>query len=173
MAVSTGPTVVAIGGHSLLSPDLPPTVANQFVVTQEAMKPVADLLERGQQLVLTHGNGPQVGFMQLRSELARDTLLFRPLDRVLLKGKRRPVLVYEVVGVRDQVDDDTLAWVSSHTRALEVYFDGRFEEARVAFSKVLERRPDDGPATLMSQRCGAYLMNPPPPDWDGVHVAGD
>ena len=79
----SGPIVVAIGGHSLLDPDLPPTVANQFAVTREAMKPVADLLERGEHLVLTHGNGPQVGFMQLRSELARETLPEVPLDSLV------------------------------------------------------------------------------------------
>jgi carbamate kinase len=81
--MTPGPTVIAIGGHSLLSPDLPPTVANQFAVTQEAMKPVADLLCRGEHLVLTHGNGPQVGFMQLRSELTRDTLPEVPLDSLV------------------------------------------------------------------------------------------
>ena len=75
--------MVAIGGHSLLAPDLPPTVANQFDVTREAMKPIADLLERGEHVVLTHGNGPQVGFMQLRSELARDTLPEVPLDSLV------------------------------------------------------------------------------------------
>jgi carbamate kinase len=80
---STGPTVIAIGGHSLLAPDLPPTVANQFAVTGEAMKPIADLLERGDHLVLTHGNGPQVGFMQLRSEIARDELPEVPLDSLV------------------------------------------------------------------------------------------
>lgn len=80
---ATGPTVVAIGGHSLLSPDLPPTVANQFAVTRTAMRPIADLLERGEHLVLTHGNGPQVGFMQRRSELARDELPEVPLDSLV------------------------------------------------------------------------------------------
>ena len=78
-----GPSVVAIGGHSLLDPDLPPTVANQFTVTREAMKPIADLIERGEHLVLTHGNGPQVGFMQLRSELASGTLPEVPLDSLV------------------------------------------------------------------------------------------
>ncbi len=80
---AANPIVVAIGGHSLLAPDLPPTVANQYAVTQEAMKPVADLLIRGEHLVLTHGNGPQVGFMQLRSELARDTVPEVPLDSLV------------------------------------------------------------------------------------------
>lgn len=82
-SASPGPTIVAIGGHSLLSPDLPPTVANQFAVTRAAMRPIADLLERGEHLVLTHGNGPQVGFMQLRSELARDELPEVPLDSLV------------------------------------------------------------------------------------------
>ena len=77
------PSVIAIGGHSLLSPDLPPTVANQFAVTREAVKPIADLIERGEHLVLTHGNGPQVGFMQRRSDLARDTLPGVPLDSLV------------------------------------------------------------------------------------------
>ena len=83
MSESFAPTVIAIGGHSLLSPDLAPTVANQFAVTSEAVKPIADLLQRGEHLVLTHGNGPQVGFMQLRSEIARDTLPEVPLDSLV------------------------------------------------------------------------------------------
>jgi carbamate kinase len=77
------PSIIAIGGHSLLSPDLAPTVANQFAVTSEAVKPIADLIERGEHVVLTHGNGPQVGFMQLRSDLARDTLPEVPLDSLV------------------------------------------------------------------------------------------
>jgi carbamate kinase len=79
----TGPTVLAIGGHSLLAPGRAPTVASQFAVTRQAMRPVADLLARGERLVLTHGNGPQVGFMQLRSELARDELPEVPLDSLV------------------------------------------------------------------------------------------
>ena len=83
MSDVAAPSVIAIGGHSLLAPDLAPTVANQFAVTREAMKPIADLIERGERLVLTHGNGPQVGFMQLRSELASDTLPEVPLDSLV------------------------------------------------------------------------------------------
>ena len=76
-------TVVAIGGHSLLDPSLEPTVANQFAATAQAMQPIADLLKRGDRLVLTHGNGPQVGFLQLRSELARDHVHEVPLDSLV------------------------------------------------------------------------------------------
>ncbi|MDP6935338.1 MAG: carbamate kinase, partial [Myxococcota bacterium] len=76
-------TVVAMGGNSLINPQKAPTVENQFMVTARAMEPVADLVERGEQLVLTHGNGPQVGFMALRSELAKDQLHEVPLDSLV------------------------------------------------------------------------------------------
>ena len=76
-------TVIAVGGNSLLDPNLPPTVENQFAVTSRAMEPVVELLLRGERLVLTHGNGPQVGFMQLRSELAKNSVHELPLDSLV------------------------------------------------------------------------------------------
>lgn len=76
-------TVIAIGGHSLLDPHLAPTVENQFVVTSRAMIPIVELVLRGERLLLTHGNGPQVGFMQLRSELARAEVHEVPLDSLV------------------------------------------------------------------------------------------
>jgi len=76
-------TIIAIGGHSLLDPSAPPTVDNQFAVTAATMVPIADLIERGEHLILTHGNGPQVGFMQLRSELARSEIHEVPLDSLV------------------------------------------------------------------------------------------
>lgn len=79
--------VVAMGGNSLMDPALPPTVENQFAVTLRYMAPVADLIGRGERLVLTHGNGPQVGFMQLRSELARGTVHEVPLDSLVANSQ--------------------------------------------------------------------------------------
>ena len=82
-ARARGTTLVAIGGNSLLDPQLPPTVANQFEVTARAMEPIAALIARGEHLVLTHGNGPQVGFMQLRVELTKTQIHEVPLDSLV------------------------------------------------------------------------------------------
>lgn len=76
-------TVVAMGGNSLLDPAQPPTIANQFRVTRGYMEPIAELLAAGETLVLTHGNGPQVGHMLLRSELARGHVHEVPLDSLV------------------------------------------------------------------------------------------
>ncbi len=72
-----------MGGNSLIESGMPPTVENQFDVTTRAIIPIADLLERGNKLVLTHGNGPQVGFMQLRSELSKEYVHEVPLDSLV------------------------------------------------------------------------------------------
>jgi carbamate kinase len=77
------PTLIAMGGNSLIDPRLPPTVENQFAVTAKAVVPIAGLLERGVPLVLTHGNGPQVGFMQLRVELTKALVHEVPLDSLV------------------------------------------------------------------------------------------
>jgi len=76
-------TVLALGGNSLIDPSLNPTVANQFALTAAAMVPVADLISAGERLVITHGNGPQVGFMLLRVELSKNVLHEVALDSLV------------------------------------------------------------------------------------------
>ena len=74
------PVVLAMGGNSLIDPALPPSGVGQFQTTARAVVPIADLVARGVHLVITHGNGPQVGFMQLRSELAKSQIYEETLD---------------------------------------------------------------------------------------------
>jgi len=66
--------VIAIGGNSLIKQRAKRTVEDQYHAICETIKHLVDLVERGYQLVVTHGNGPQVGFIMLRSETARDQI---------------------------------------------------------------------------------------------------
>jgi len=75
--------LLAMGGNSLIDTSLPPTVENQFEITSRAVAPVAELMARGLHMVITHGNGPQVGFMQLRQHLARAEVHQVPLDSLV------------------------------------------------------------------------------------------
>lgn len=77
------PVVVALGGNALIDPDKPPTVDNQIAVAERVVRPIAELIDRGVPVVITHGNGPQVGFMALRSELGRDIVHEVPLDALV------------------------------------------------------------------------------------------
>lgn len=72
--------VVAIGGNSLIKDKDHQSVSDQFKTTQEICKHIASMINDGWNVVITHGNGPQVGFILLRSELASNVLHTVPLD---------------------------------------------------------------------------------------------
>ncbi len=72
--------VVAIGGNSLIKDKEHQTVKDQYEAIKETCHHIAKLIELGYETVITHGNGPQVGFILLRSELARDKIHPVPID---------------------------------------------------------------------------------------------
>ncbi len=75
-----GIAVVAVGGNALIKDKAHQTVQDQFDCANDTMEHIADMIEMGWDVVLTHGNGPQVGFILRRSEIARDELHEVPLD---------------------------------------------------------------------------------------------
>ncbi len=72
--------VVAVGGNSLIKDKDHQTVPDQYAAGAETMAHIAGMIEAGWDVVITHGNGPQVGFILRRSELARHELHPVPLD---------------------------------------------------------------------------------------------
>ena len=64
--------VVAIGGNSLIVDRQHQTVEDQWKAVRETCRHLAGMIERGWNLIITHGNGPQVGFILRRSEIAED-----------------------------------------------------------------------------------------------------
>jgi len=72
--------VVAVGGNSLIRDEQHRAVRDQYAAAAESMHHIADMLDQGWNVVVTHGNGPQVGFILRRSELSRHELHEVPLD---------------------------------------------------------------------------------------------
>jgi carbamate kinase len=71
--------VVAVGGNSLIvngHQDVP----SQIRAVEETCRHIADMIERGWNVLITHGNGPQVGFILRRNELAAHEVHTTPLD---------------------------------------------------------------------------------------------
>lgn len=62
---------IAIGGNSLIKSKDLQTVEDQHTAIRETVRHVADLIEQKYQVLISHGNGPQVGFIMRRSEVAR------------------------------------------------------------------------------------------------------
>ena len=72
--------VIAIGGNSLIEDPKKVTVDAQYRAAEKTAHHIADIIERGNRVVIVHGNGPQVGYILLRSEYARKILHAVPLD---------------------------------------------------------------------------------------------
>ncbi len=72
--------VVAIGGNSLIKDRMHQTVRDQYVAAQETCRHIVALIREGWDVAVGHGNGPQVGFILRRSELAAHELHEVPLD---------------------------------------------------------------------------------------------
>lgn len=62
--------VIAVGGNSLIKDDKRVTVEDQVAALRETTHHIADMIEAGWDLAIGHGNGPQVGFILRRSEIA-------------------------------------------------------------------------------------------------------
>ncbi len=71
--------VIAIGGNSLIKDELHRSVADQYDAVVETTRHIAGMVEQGYDVVITHGNGPQVGFILLRSEIAEKAAGLHPV----------------------------------------------------------------------------------------------
>ena len=72
--------VVAVGGNALILDKQHEDVGSQVHAVEETCKHIADMIERGWNVIVTHGNGPQVGFILRRNELAAGEVHTTPLD---------------------------------------------------------------------------------------------
>jgi carbamate kinase len=72
--------VIAIGGNSLIKDKAHQSVQDQYDAADETSKHIAKMIKQGWNVAIAHGNGPQVGFILRRSELAAHELHEVPLD---------------------------------------------------------------------------------------------
>ena len=71
--------VIALGGNAILKRGEPMTVANQRLNVKHAADAIAKVIDAGHHVIVTHGNGPQVGLMALQ-DMAYDSVLASPID---------------------------------------------------------------------------------------------
>lgn len=72
--------VIAVGGNAILCADQKGTIEEQQENIKICCKQIADLIMEGYQIVLTHGNGPQVGSIIIQNDIARKIIPENPLD---------------------------------------------------------------------------------------------
>ncbi len=103
-------------------------------------------------------------------EQVKNDVFVRELDFIRVKGKRKPVRIYELLGERgDQLEEGAMNCVVRFIDGHRLFFQRDFAGARQRFTEALEANPNDLPSQLYLSRCEVCIATPPAPDWDGVY----
>ena len=98
-----------------------------------------------------------------RNQVSDGRFIFREVDRVRVKGKHLPIVMYELMITN-------LELLPHFEEGLEKYRAKQFVAAQQIFDRLVGDY-SDGPSRLYRNRCAEYLETPPPADWDGVYTA--
>ncbi|MEO5326848.1 MAG: GAF domain-containing protein [Magnetococcus sp. THC-1_WYH] len=101
----------------------------------------------------------------------RGTYRIREVDKVVVKGKTKPVSIFEVLDYHtDESFPNLMEVVNYFKDGLGHYQGGRFDKAIRGFQEALKLNPADALSALYIQRCETLQTHPPEGPWDGVYV---
>jgi adenylate cyclase len=112
--------------------------------------------------------GTQIIVSEATYGLAREKVEARELDQIAVKGKQRPIRIFELAGEKDEISPEFRRARRWFEKGLHQYREKRFDEAIELFRKVLAANPTDGPARVFLERCHQLVQRPPASDWDGI-----
>jgi adenylate cyclase len=93
----------------------------------------------------------------------------RWLDCIRVKGKNKPVSVYELQGPIGTLDEKQLEKIKLYELAFSEYQKQNFQVAIDHLDKLLKSNTDE-PSVILRKRCHIYIVSPPRKDWDGVYT---
>ncbi|MEW6007755.1 MAG: adenylate/guanylate cyclase domain-containing protein [bacterium] len=115
---------------------------------------------------MTRKYDAQIIISKATYEKIKDEILSREVDLIVVKGKTKPVMIYEPIGLINEVGDDKKKQLEVFQNGLSLYKEKKWKEAANVFSTIME----DGVSRMYFMRCQDYIVSPPPADWDGVYV---
>lgn len=106
-----------------------------------------------------------------------DECVFRYLDSTIVKGRAKPVRLYEITGLRAHLHSDVFECLQLFAQGIEYYQAQQWQQALNTFSKSAQLEPwkpgmpgvSTNPSLVMSERCYYLQKNPPGDTWDGVY----
>jgi len=100
-------------------------------------------------------------------KVVKDKFEVRKLDVVKVKGRKKPILIYELLAHKDKTSKKQKDFNKLYEAGFEFYLKKKWKEAIKSFQDALKLM-DDEASHMFITRCKEFLKNPPPKDWDGV-----
>lgn len=101
---------------------------------------------------------------------AKDEIVARLLDKLVVKGKSVPINIYELVGIKGQVEGIKPKVIAHYEKALKLHWERNWDAALVELDKALALDPEDGPSANMRERVAFYIETPPGAGWKGEYI---
>ena len=99
----------------------------------------------------------------------KGTYRIRQIDRVVVKGKTKPVVVYEVLDYHnDETFPSVMSAVDHFNHGIKLYREGKWDKSIEAFKETLNLNQEDNLSNMYIERCTNLKENPPEGEWDGV-----
>jgi adenylate cyclase len=116
---------------------------------------------------------------KLAAQLTRDDIAFRYLDKIVVKGRKQPVAMYEPTGFMSDLSQETQDCLDCFQGGIDKYLKQDWDGALKMFEKAKSLEPNkpgvtpgvvDNPSMILIDRCKTMKDNPPGDEWDGVYV---
>ncbi|MDD8019532.1 MAG: adenylate/guanylate cyclase domain-containing protein, partial [Bacteroidota bacterium] len=104
------------------------------------------------------------------TEQVTDEFLLREMDLIRVKGKSRPIKIYEVVCKKNEISSLTLQWVQTFESGLKLYREQHWNDAIKIFTTAVNMVNTDEASKVYIERCKEFKLHPPEKNWDGVYV---
>jgi adenylate cyclase len=105
------------------------------------------------------------------ARLAGNDLAFREIDSLRVAGKLEPARVFELIGNRQDLNENQLNLIKAFERGLAAYRKHDWDAAEAAFMEGLYAVPSDPPSRVFLERIERFRKSPPPQEWNGVWIA--
>lgn len=112
--------------------------------------------------------GTAIMIAQRTVDLAQGKIEVRPIARLQVKGKAKPVTVYELLARAGELNDKQRAMQQAFTEAFAAFLAREWTKAESLLLTVLRDAPDDALALFYLKCVREYAANPPGPEWDGI-----
>jgi adenylate cyclase len=100
--------------------------------------------------------------------LVKDAFELREMDLIRVKGKVKPVRIFELQAFKGTLDDIQKQVNSIFELGRQFYLESRWKEARECFERGVSLKKDEGPCRVYAKRCKLFEESPPESDWEGI-----